>query len=443
MVASPRSGRCAEPRSVSEPPLLTEPARFTDVPDGFQTPGRFDFNVSLGYRQKYRRAALRRERLAVAPGEGVLRGSRRVATYEENTTRLTLSAEMGVWKDVALRARLPVVLSHSRYIDPASSSSEPSGALDGAPGQPLFAVPFKSPIRSGVEYLGVGADFGLLNQNESPQFPTLLVGVELRLAVSEPMRACEDEFRCRQPFDPRRELAAGGRVDAETGPEGRSAGVGRGTNGVEAHLRMSRRIGEIEPYWGIGGLLELDTEESEFSSNRSWNDAPPWQARLDLGVEIIPWEMLENFQRFSFDVRITGRHVSAGQDYSELFDALGSSAAPTYRLPQYAATIENENPATAEETPRVVDPQSERVYATGLTQVAAHGALELELGGHWRVGRYVRFDFGGSLSVVQRHLITAGGRGPSFRVETDTPGRRFSVDTSPGIDGWVRSTVLF
>ena len=39
----------------------------------------------------------------------------------------------------------------------------------------------------------------------------------------------------------------------------------------------------------------------------------------------------------TFDVRLEGKYHSEGRDYSELFDALGSSTAPSLRQPQWAA----------------------------------------------------------------------------------------------------------
>jgi hypothetical protein len=185
----------------------------------------------------------------------------------------------------------------------------------------------------------------------------------------------------------------------------------------------------------------------------------------------MPWELVEQFQRLSIDVRVTGTYRSEGQDYSELFDALGSSAAPSYRRPNFSGYVENPDASSRAAVPSVVDGSSPRVFPTGLTHVEAYGAYALRLAARWQAGQYVHFDVGGALAFTQQHLITLGrpcdasraiapenagpcasgayGAGvlgapdPSYRPETDQPGQRFLVDTGHTIDTWVGATVMF
>ena len=81
-------------------------------------------------------------------------------------------------------------------------------------------MPFRSPNRSGVEYLGFGLDWGILNQYRDPVVPTLLIGAEARLAVSEPMLSCGGLRGCADPSD----------IDG-SGPS-REAGVSRAVTEV-------------------------------------------------------------------------------------------------------------------------------------------------------------------------------------------------------------------
>ncbi|HTV19554.1 MAG TPA: hypothetical protein VMG12_12800, partial [Polyangiaceae bacterium] len=340
-----------------------------------------------------------------------------------------------------------------------------------------------------VEYLGVGLDWGILNQGRDGGSPSLLVGAEGRFSVSEPMHACgraapdsdmmEAPMRCTYPADINRN-GVGGEYPAEgiaslegalpSGP--RRAGVGRGTTGVELHAAVSRRFAQLEPYLLLGASLELPIDDSDFASDRPWNETPPLQGRFSLGTEIVPWELVEQYQRVSLDLRLTGTYRSAGQDYSELFDALGSSPAISYRRPNFAGYIANPDQGSRAAVPSVVDPDSERVFPTGLTEVAAHGSYALRLAARWQAGQYVHFDAGGALALIQKHLITlgrpcdaersappesagpcapggvygpsaSGSPDPSYRPETDQPGRRFWVDTARSIDAWVGATVMF
>jgi hypothetical protein len=171
-------------------------------------------------------------------------------------------------------------------------------------------------------------------------------------------------------------------------------------------------------------------------------------------------------------VRLTGTYRTEGHDYSELFDALGSSGAASYRMPNFAGYVANPDPTTQASFPSVVDPASERVFPTGITRVEAHGAYGLRLAARWQAGPYVHFDAGGGMALTQSHFVTAGRPcvggsatraeragpcavasavgpvvsgtpDPSFRLEVDQPGRRFIVDTARTVDAWVGATVMF
>jgi hypothetical protein len=492
LLVAPGTGAFAiEPRSTSEPDVLREPADVTRVVDAWVDGGGMDLHFSLGYQHTWKRSTIARETQNPEVDPRARSGTTTVpiAKYAENTSRLNIRADLGLYRDLALILRVPIVLSSSATLEGRTSSL---AALDGAPGSPLFALPFGSPNRSGVEYLGVGVDWGILNQGRDGQLPSLLVGAEARLSVSEPMHACgpgpaapgeaRGSTRCTYPADIDRDGAGGGypvtladgtlaSLEGELPGEPRRAGVGRGTTAIELHAAMSRRFAQLEPYVTFGALFELPVDASDFMISRPFAESPPVQGRVSLGAEFMPWELVEQFQRLSIDVRVMGTYRSEGQDYSELFDALGSSPAPSYRRPNFGGYVENPDASSRAAVPSVVDESSERVFPTGLTRVEAHGAYALRLAARWQAGQYVHFDVGGSLAFTQQHLITLGrpcdasrsiepqnagpcasgayGAGvlgapdPSYRPETDQPGQRFLVDTAHTIDTWVGATVMF
>lgn len=485
------TGAALEPRSLTEPDVLREPASVTRVVDAWGERGDIDLHFTLDYQQTWKSASIRRESQGSddsAAGGGI--ADHEVASFSESTSRLNVSAEVGLFRDLALILRLPIILSSSATLEPRGLGP---AALEGAPGQPLFSLPFSSPNRSGVEYLGVGVDWGILNQWRDAAHPSLVVGIEGRFSLSEPMHACgpappaEDGSvggrRCAYPSDIDRD-GRGGAFLAELAPgqvqslegdfpaAGRRAGVSRGTTAVVLRSVISRRFRHLEPYVGFNALLEFANEASDFARGRPWHDGPPARAGFSIGAEILPWEVVERFQRFSLDVRLTGTYRSEGHDYSELFDALGSSGAVSYRMPRFAGFVANPDPATRAMFPSVVDPGSERVFVTGITKVEAHGAYALRLAARWQAGPYVHFDAGGALAVTQRHFLSSarpcdaarvtpaeragpcavaspegprviGVPDPSFRLEVDQPGRRFIVDTARSVDTWVGATVMF
>jgi hypothetical protein len=189
------------------------------------------------------------------------------------------------------------------------------------------------------------------------------------------------------------------------------------------------------------------------------------------GLEVVPWEVKEKFQRISFDFRFKGTYVSEGRDYSELFDALGSSSAPSLRAPHYAAYQANPDfdPNDPDSPSSVVDPNSQKVYVTGLTDVQQHGDYLLSTEFSWQAGEFIKFNLGAGYRIIQSHMITfdqpcnpdfdgdagqagpcqgdsgstSGQPNPNYRRVINAPGRRFRVDTSTGLSAWLNASVMF
>lgn len=501
-----------EPHPVNEPSVLAEPAEITQVVDAFDDNDDFDLNLSLGFQQSVRSAKIFRETTIVEPGlvtGGFSQANLNVAEFSETTSRLTPRADIGVYKDIALVVRLPIILSSKRELKSLDgSSSAPSGSvpleLVGLPGEQLFQVPFKSPTRSGVEYLAVGFDFGVMNQTRDASKPTWVLGLEGRFNVSEPMHACNEnpasgEVKCAHPSDINRNGVAD--TDSSSAPDNdlfdeegrplegtfsgsRSAGVSRGVTGLELHTYISRRIKYIEPYGGFVTLFEFQNESSDYGITDlqgSLVNHPPLQGTMIMGLNVIPWELRERYQRVTFDFRFSGTYVSEGRDYSELFDALGSSNARSLRAPNYATFQRNPDAATREDPdnpiPSVVNPDSQKVYFSGLTDVQQHGRYTFSTQFTWQAGQYVKFNLGGSYTIAQSHFIafdqpcnpdftsSVGSAGPcrrsrensnetttfiptgipnpNYRRVINDPGRRFKVDSSIGFDAWLNATVMF
>src|SRR5262249_829826 len=150
------------------PRILAEPGEVTDVVDAFDGDDVFDLHLSLGYQYTWKRSHIRRETAigdAANPGlstGGFTASNLNVAPYEETTSRLNTRADIGLYHDIALYLRMPIILSNDRKLtDLDGSAAVQNLVLQGGPGDagPLFTLPFQAPQRSGIEYLAVGADF--------------------------------------------------------------------------------------------------------------------------------------------------------------------------------------------------------------------------------------------------------------------------------------------
>jgi len=468
---------------------MAEPAETTQVVDAFDEGDPFDMHLSVGYQYSNSSADVMRE-IGTA-------GTMDVARYKETTHRLNTRADIGLYHDIALVLRMPIILANDRSLDQlganANGTATAGTSYDGA--TPLFQLPFRAPTRSGIEYLAVGLDFGILNQYRDPSKPTWVFGFEGRFDVSTPMHACNaspatGQVNCADPGDVDRNGQTTPRVTDPTGIglEGdalssRKAGVSRGTTGLEIHTYVSKRIKYIEPYGGLRMLAEFPRAKSDYNLvdfEASLVNKPPLEGSVIVGLAIIPWEVRSEHQRTTIDFRFTSTYRSEGRDYSEMFDALGSSPAMSLRTPAwsgYQAGTPVADPKTGVvSTPSVIDPGSRKVYFNGLTDVQQHIKNRVSAEFTWQAARFVKFAVGTGYTVIQSHYVTydqacnanftdnpdksgpcrkdtssgstapynvTGIPNPNYRQSINAVGHRYLVSNSNMLDGWINATVMF
>lgn len=479
-----------EPRSATEPRVMMEPGEVTNVIDAFDEGDPFDLSVSLGFQYFSKSAKVRRE-TSIA-GAGLSSGwytsnLLNVASYSESTSKLIPRIDIGIYKDLAAHISLPIILNNSRELtDLDGSASKADYAMRGAPGETLFTLPFTSPDRSGLEHLGLGLDLGILNQARDRTKPTWVVGFEVRLPVSEPMHACtstpaEGQVECADPSDINRNGQRDGDFEGNDVTP-REPGVGRGTIGLEAHTILSKRIKYVEPYGGLRALFEFYGSSDDFALTdleSSLVNHPPLVGTVMLGMMIHPWENREKFGRLTFDLRAEGEYHSEGRDYSELFDALGSSAAPSLRNPQWAGYTSgpcldtDSNPATPCAPTSVVDEGTQKTYFTGLSDVQPYGSLRASASATWQASELVKFQIGVGFRHDGAHglggdqpcnpdvkddlnrsgpcrreegdgtITQTGTPNPNYRPTINAVGRRFYVDASNTFDVFASGVVMF
>jgi hypothetical protein len=481
------SARADEPRSTTEPRVMREPGEVVDVIDAFDDGDPFDVSVSLGFNYSTKSAKVLRETTIAQAGlttGGFTSNQMNVAEYTETTSRLIPEVHIGIYKDLAAYLRLPIILNNSRRLESLDSSGDRLGIVfAGAPGETLVtSLPFEAPDRSGVEYLAVGLEYDILNQARDRTKPTWLVGIEGRFSVGEPMHACNPaspagQVECADPGDIDRNGQRNDDLESANAGNAREPGVTRGTAALEIRTILSRRVKYIEPYGGFSALFEFPLESSDYGLSDfegSLVNHPPVVGTMIFGMMIIPWENREKFGRLTFDLRFTGEYRSEGRDYSELFDALGSSAAPTLRNPQFAEYTGNDAGGPGQPT-SIVDEGSEKVYFTGLTDVQAYGSYRASASATWQASQYVKFTAGVGFRHDQAHgisgdqpcnpdnkssaeaagpcksgdetlgePITATGQpNPNYRPSINAVGRRFGVDDSNTFDVFASGVVMF
>lgn len=498
-----RAARADEPRNTTEPRVMMEPGEVVNVIDAFDDGKPFSLNIGLGFDYSSKTAKILRETTIAAPGlttGGFTTHLLNVASYAETTARLSPRLDIGLYHDIAAHIILPILLQNSRQLTQVGGQPTAAAALAGAPGESgLFSVGgangTMAPTRSGLEYIGAGLDFDILNQARDRTKPTWLFGFEGRFSVGTPMHACNTnpasgQLQCADPSDILRNgndksvapVTVNGQpvpLEGNFGPTDRGPGVTRGTMAIEVHTLMSKRLKYVEPYGGFTALFEFQQDSSDYGItdlSQSLVNHPPLVGTMIMGMMIHPWENREKFGRLTFDMRFAGQYHSEGRDYSELFDALGSSAAPSLRSPVWAAYKANPaglNPSS------VVDTGSQATYTTGLTDVLAYGSYRGSFSVMWRASEYIKFQFGGGYSHDQGHVITGdapcnpagkpanlydtttsgpchigdatlgqtpystGTPNPNYRQVINDVGRRFWVDSSSTYDLFGSAVVMF
>src|SRR5690606_27862221 len=96
-------------------PIMREPGHVVDVMDSFddENGDPFDIAVSLGFEYLSKRARILRESAVFSPGlttGGFTSRNTNVGRYIEQTSKLVPQLELGLYKDLALYTRIPVVL---------------------------------------------------------------------------------------------------------------------------------------------------------------------------------------------------------------------------------------------------------------------------------------------------------------------------------------------
>jgi len=396
---------------------------FTDVIDAFdkQNDDPFDIKLDIGYERQYRSLVLRQETFnpAVTPHEWDYYAYTDVAKYEQVTHILNMQMEIGLFRDLSLKLRLPLILSDNRTItkeDGFYGSSE------------LFPTSFKSAERSGVDYIAVGGWWGLLDQGRDDTKPNWTLFVEGRFGVGDTLTAA-----CKS--------IDGTPCSDETYDNGDSfntkGGISRGLNELAFGMHLSRRFAWMEPYFGLEAVLGWPKGGINFgvkgNEDGQINDLPPMIGKLQFGIEFIPWDVPEEERKLVIGLGGGGWYHSEGREATPLFDALGVS--PYFNNQDYVDFNGNGQNDGGDETSAIN-------AWTGMTDVENYMTFYGRLFVMIQPAKYVKFRLGMDILHETGHFITKTDQCPAgqiedgkclqynwgHRPEIDEPGNRFRAE---------------
>src|ERR1700733_5012805 len=141
------SARADEPVAASEPRMMSETAEVTSVVDAFDKDDPFDLNLTLGFQQSWKHANIRRETTLNQPGLSAgnfTAQTETIASYSQQISTLDIGADVGIYRDLALILRLPIILQDAQSLSDldGSSSKANNGRFQDSQGQNIFKLPF-------------------------------------------------------------------------------------------------------------------------------------------------------------------------------------------------------------------------------------------------------------------------------------------------------------
>ena len=422
-------------------------AEVTRVASGFDGPGPFEVNVSLSWSHDQKSATIKRESESASSPFGAQLTKDLV--YHQSRDVMNARVEMGLWSDVAVHLDLPYVIRDDRDLgfDQGAGSGcvfpggvgqptcvneqnstllrdgilpgagQASYGVDATNGGQTFARPsstvFRGPRRSGLESLGVGASWALMNQRRDPWKPTWVLGLDAKLGLGATMR-----------YDAAR-------------PDGNTA-VGLGYHQIVASTFASKAFAELEPYVGLYFVQPVRGSSSPFSAQPMGGQphaAPQSHAGVQMGFEFVALDRPSMNQRVSLEVRGRGEHWLQGRSHSELWEALSGSSRCSTDATACRAGLDQDVSGDGRADP-----------FPGITETQAYSTAGGDIGLDLQFSKYARFRGLFGVTYELPHFITYGSAGvdrnadgrvdstnpseanPVYRELIDLPGRRFKVE---------------
>lgn len=398
-------------------------AERTSVMSSADATDRFDGALSVRYDWMLRRSAIGREFPCDPTIAGCPTAPATVAKPELAAERVThaldVDARIGLYHDLELRITLPVVLRDRTTLTFADGVGTTNSRIDDGSASTLFQVPHEGPGRGGMGDMRFGLRWAPLAQWRQPRHPTLV----LEAAYTAPTGEVRDPW---------------------------NTAVGAGLHAVHLEVAASRLWRFVEPYFAVHGDLRFPapgrTLFRNYDAEAQTRVGPGHGLGMVLGAEWIPWRVPRSDGKAGrhavIDTGISMNYTFRGREYTDLFDALGTT--PCAGDPACVGTRSNKNMAAYDRTlagaqggPRTLD---------GLTDVASYGTIGAWVGVNVQPIEYLEISLRFQYAHETAHLLTNADTGkdsdasnntiewindagrneynPVFNSEIDEPGHR-------------------
>lgn len=403
---------------------------YSVVPSAADPGDPIDLNFHLDYEYDIERATIRRERVGsttdpTAPipelKDLIFRGSRHV---------LTPALELGVFHDLWLSMKLPIVIRQTHdllydqrstpcsFVDPGSTCVnatnsttvgdgllQPGGFDAGDPAG--FAVDddnvFRGPARKGLDVIWVGAGVAPMNQARDDTKPTWKITAELAIPIAKAAKLDRDD------------------------PESNTS-VGTGVYSIRVSTSVARRIGWAEPFVALSWEAPFKAKDDSpfkdpgFGARRT---LPQQQAKVHFGFEAILVDRPIDATRVGLELSSTINARFEGRAYTPMWEVFA-----------YAGDVRHGGPLVLDADPITAGQQA--VDHPGITDVENYLELGATAAVRAQIGRTVHLAALVSIATASQHVITfddAGKDKPTCSATRTTGCETDSNDlVTPGTD---------
>ncbi len=411
----------------------------TRIASSFEEGNPFDANVTVGFRSEWKKAKIRREFQEAGFSDG---GTRIVndLMLEQSRKILDLKAAIGLAPGVEVHLGLPLVLSDSRTlgfddgggscgtaeggrpscVTAANSTSVRDGTVPGDLGK------VQGPSRSGLETFDLGVGVALLRQAQDDTKPTWTVGLDFKLAV-------------------------GNTRAYDRASPGDNTKIGPGYSTTRLSTYTSRRLGPVEPIFGIYYDLPFAADEKAFPgiTGGQRESRPQMDTGLVAGIDATLYD--KEPAAIGVTTRLNAMAKFKGRGWSELWEQL-ACARPE---------IDTATSTQVRLRGMCVLPDGNSQTFSGATDIDNYGifAGHLEVWGVWK--KLLRGALAFGVQHDQAHLITNATAGqdlnndgqvdltnrneynPLHHALVDTVGHRYRVEGSTTYHLMITAEALF
>ena len=393
-------------------PSPSQAADITTVLTAFDGDTVWDGVVALRYEHITRQSLVLREWTCIkgnalcSDGSAVL--DTRQMAFAESINILNIDLRTGLYRDLELYLTIPVVIGWTSSLGHDQGVSGSNSLVDSSLITSLFSLPYESPNRVGIGDISLGLKYALMNQKRDEAHPSWVIGIDY-LAPTGVVRTANQ------------------------------AGVGGAVHALTLHTALSRAIGPVEPFIDFRTTLRFPDPSGPFQNERVTQTlvSPGHTLGLMLGSDFHLWNAPSKEKPYlSLDIALMADFTFEGREFTELFDALGSSS----------CTAENGCSRTFY-TRDLANGQQRKV--NGITDVEQYGRYGAHLGLSYRPIQHVKVTLGFDYWHTTSHYITFADAGvdidgtngvrgrntqnlnefnPFYNSAYDEYGKRFRVD---------------